>query len=174
MTHSPSISHLPIGTARKLPHLPVVARTSAVLLGTALLLLCGGRASADKISITVATSTIRFQDSNPDLTPSVPAVENPVAVSVDFSGNGTWVLQVIANGDLISGAEVIPINRVSWTSSGAAFVPGTLSKSSGQTVASGGKSNTPFNGSLRFFLQNSWNYATGNYGQSLTFTAVSF
>jgi hypothetical protein len=144
----------------------------AVLAGAMLLLPCG-RAAADKISLTLGTSIIQFQDANPDTTPSVQAV-SPVPVTVNFDGNGTWVLQILANGDLVSGANTIPINRISWTASGVTFMNGTLSKSTAQTVATGNKQTSDASGTLRFFLQNSWNYATGSYGQSLTFTAVTF
>lgn len=143
---------------------------SGLVLG-GLLALAGRPAAAQSLSLSLGAGTLRFADAHPGTTPMIPAVENPVGITVNFTGPGNWVLTVLSGGDLESGSGSIPISRVRWTGSGAAFRNGTLSKTSAQTVASGNGSAT---GALTFYLQNSWTYAVGNYSQTLTFTAVSF
>ena len=147
-----------------------------VALGSSLLLGSGRPVEAQQgnLALTLGASTIRFPDANPSLTPSIAAIENPIPVEVKYTGQGNWVLTVIAGGDLTSGPDVIPISRVRWTATGATYRDGTMSKTTAQTVGSGTRNVQGSQGTLRFTLQNSWAYATGNYAQVITFTAISF
>lgn len=143
-------------------------------IGGLLFTLCAlgtAPANAASLGISLAAPSLRFQASNPAVQPTVPALENPIAVSVNYSGTGNWVLNVLADGDLLSAGSSIPISRIRWTANGAAFSSGTLSKTSPQAVGTGNVSAT---GSLSFFLADSWNFAAGSYAQTITFTAVEF
>lgn len=128
-------------------------------------------AEAGSLSLSMGAPALHFQATNPGTQPTVPAAENPVAVSVSYSGTSHWALSVLADGDLLSTGSSIPISQVRWTANGAAFNSGTLSKTSSQVVGTGDVSAT---GSLSFFLADNWSFAAGSYAQTITFTAVEF
>ena len=81
-------------------------------------------------------STINFPDADPDTVPSIPATENPVQVTANVTtgNNKTVTLTALAQGDLVSGSNTIPISNVTWTASGNGFSAGTMSKSAAQQV----------------------------------------
>lgn len=124
--------------------------------------------------ITLGTSTINFPDGDPDTMSSISATENPVAVNAKAQVNGgdSVVLQVLAKGDLISGSDSIAISNITWTATGDSFQGGTMSRETSQTagswVGAGNRS-----GTFSYFLANSWDYATGNYNQTVTYSLVS-
>jgi hypothetical protein len=131
---------------------------------------------ASSATLTLGTNTINFPDALPDSTPSIPASQNSVTVRCRITGaSGSNVtLNVQANGNLVSGGNSIPINRVSWTATGTGYVPGTMNTT---PVLAGSWPNTNgtrnFNGRFSYFLQNDWNYATGNYTAAVTYTLTA-
>ena len=130
----------------------------------------GGGATAT-MDLSVSPASIVFASADPDVAPVVIAA--PVTVQIRVRQNaGPWQLTVLANGDLISGADTVDITNVTWTASPAPpFQSGTLSKTVAQRVASGTANvNPPQSGSVTFRLANSWNYAAGTYSQTLVFT----
>ena len=131
-------------------------------------------ASPTVASFTVSPGTLTFPSASPTVS-TIAATENPIVVSVHLTNANNGTLTVIAGGDLTSGANTIPINKVSWTTTDPGFVNGTLSKTSQVTIASGptGSSNITVTGHLTFSFANSWAYATGSYTQTLTFTATA-
>jgi hypothetical protein len=120
------------------------------------------------------TTTVQFPARDPSSAPTIAALENPIPIEVQYTGQGNWVLTVIANGDLVSGADTIPIANIRWTATGAAYVSGTLSKNQGQTVATGTRAPSGASGTISFLLNNSWDHPVGVYSQTLTFTVVAF
>ncbi len=124
--------------------------------------------------LTLSSTTVNFASANPDTTPSIPADENPVSVTAKArTGSASTVtLTVLAAGDLLSGGDTIAINNVSWTASGAGFVGGimdkTIAQSAGSWTGSGNRS-----GAFSYFLANSWDYPTGSYMQSATYTLTA-
>lgn len=127
--------------------------------------------AAVKVELTLNRTAINFPDADPDAVPSVPASENPMTIRVKVTGNpgGTWKLEVLASGDLVSGSNTIAISNVSWTATPLPFIDGKLDKATPQVVASG-SGNENMNGTVRFFFKNSWNYFTGNYSQVIIYT----
>lgn len=130
---------------------------------------------ASSVTLTLTPSTINFPDANPDTTPSIPASQNPVQVRCRVVGSGSWnlILDVRATGNLISGGASIPINMVSWTATGAGYTAGTMSTTSVQAGNWTSSGNKTYNGTFSYFLQNNWNYATGNYVATVTYTLHS-
>jgi hypothetical protein len=126
---------------------------------------------ASSASLTISPNSINFPNADPDTVAFIPATENPVNVSVQAqtTGNKTVTLTVLANGDLVSGSNTIPISNLTWTATGSGFVPGTMSKISPQPAGIWQRSGTR-TGTFSFFLFNSWSYATGNYTQTITYT----
>ncbi|MDH7499979.1 MAG: hypothetical protein QHH30_06285 [candidate division NC10 bacterium] len=127
--------------------------------------------AAVKVELGLSRGAINFPDADPDTTPSIPAAENPVLVTVKVSGNagGDWRLTALASGDLVFGSHTIPISNVSWTAQPLPFIDGKLDKATPQVMASG-TGNANSTGSLRLFFKNSWSYSTGNYSQVIIFT----
>jgi hypothetical protein len=154
-------------------HLRALIRTVLVTVAVfCAVCLAEERAEAQTIILTLGSSNITFPDASPGASLSISATENPISVSVTVIPSGTsWTLTVLANGDLVSGADTIPISNVTWTATGSQFVNGTLSKTTSQSVAIGPNNRT---GTLSFFLANSWSYPTGSYTQTITFTAATF
>lgn len=124
--------------------------------------------------LTLAPLTINFPNADPDAVPSIPATQNPVQVTANVTtgNNKTVTLTALAQGDLMSGSNTIPITNVTWTTSSSGFSGGTLSKSTAQQVGRWRGPGT-YTGMLSFFLANSWSYAAGNYTQRVTFTLTA-
>lgn len=126
-----------------------------------------------RATLILSTNTISFPDADPDSTPSIQASQNPVSVTarVRTGSNSTATLQVQAAGDLTSGSNTISVSAITWTSTGAGFVGGTMNTAP-QAV---GSWNGPGEriGSLSFALANSWLYATGTYSTSITYTLTA-
>ena len=125
--------------------------------------------------LTISPLTVSFPSADPDTVPSVAATENPISVRVRTEGSQTMVTQltVATGGDLRSGGSIIPISKVTWTASGGGYVPGRLSGSSPQFVGQWlGKVDSQ--GQLRFWLENSWSYAVGDYSQNLVYTLIAY
>jgi hypothetical protein len=142
-----------------------------LLAVTAALLLHGSWASAQRLTLTVSQPTVAFVAGDPDTTPSISA--NPIVVTVRVQQNsGPWQLSVQTGGDLQSGTSSIDAAQVTWTASPSPpFQNGTLSKVSGQTMASGtGNVNPAMSSSVVFRLANSWTYSAGLYSQTVVFT----
>jgi hypothetical protein len=133
-------------------------------------------ASADSARLTLDVSALSFPSADPDSVPQVSAIENPVTVEVTVrSGSPSIVdLTVLSSGDLRSGADVIPVDRVSWRANGAGFTSGVLSRADPQPVGQWFGKRVNAVGSLWFQLKNSWDYATGSYSQTVAYTLVAY
>jgi hypothetical protein len=165
---------------------PAVAKMAAPIITLLLVLLIAdgnARAAANtvivdvnatvnsSVQLTISPLTINFPDANPDITPSISAMENPLMVTaLAQTGNKkTVLLTVQAQGGLISGSDSIPITNLRWTATGQGFVPGTMSRTNAVTAGTwvGPGEHT---GTFSFFLANSWQYAQGNYHSSVIYT----
>lgn len=132
------------------------------------------KARIDKVAkLIVDTNTVTFPNMDPDEAKQVPAVQNDIKVTVKArTGSSSPVnLNIIADGDLTFGPDMIPIQNVSWQASGPGFLSGTLTKSSvlaGSWIGSGVRE-----GAFRYFLNNSWNYQRGEYQVTVTYTLTT-
>ena len=124
-------------------------------------------------TLSFSSTTITFPSADPDVVPAVAATENPLQVQVIVSGTILSQLTAQAGGDLRSGANSIAISNVTWTAQGSGFVSGQLSSSSSQRVGQW-FFNKNVTGQLRFWLANSWSYATGNYSQTVVYTLIAY
>jgi hypothetical protein len=79
---------------------------------------------------------------------------------------------VQAGGDLRSGLDAIPATQLRWTAAGTGFVGGTMSYAAAQPVASWIGSGA-WTGTQSYALVNSWNYPTGTYSATLTYTLTA-
>jgi len=131
---------------------------------------------ATSASLTLGTNTITFPNADPGTTPKIACSQNPVTVVCRVTGakNSNVSLSVIANGNLVSGSNSIPITQVTWTTTGPGYVAGTMNTTA---VTAGNWPNAhgteTYNGTFSYFLANSWNYATGTYTASVTYTLLA-
>jgi hypothetical protein len=122
-------------------------------------------------NLTVSSTSVSFPDSDPDAVPQVNALGGPLTITTKARATrGSQVrLTVQANGPLRSGLNTIAAAAITWTSTGAGFVAGTLSSTAPVTVGtwtgSGSRS-----GTQTLMFQNLWTYASGTYTASLTYT----
>ena len=123
------------------------------------------------IQLTISPQTINFPNADPDTTPSIGAVENPVQVEADANAGKTKtvLLTVQAQGDLVSGGDAIPISNVRWTATGTGYVAGIMSNTTAVTAGTWVGPGT-HRGTFSFFLTNSWQYNRGNYQASVIYT----
>lgn len=121
-----------------------------------------------KAKLTLGAATVTFADADPDTTPSMTAAALSVDVKARTSDAGNVVLTVSAGGDLDSGSATIAISNLTWTAAGAGFQAGTANTTD-QTVGSWTGGGT-YTGSQTYALANSWDYATGTYAVTLTYT----
>ncbi len=121
--------------------------------------------------LVVDTKTITFPDAGADEVKQIPASQNDIKVIVKArTERGSPVnLNVLADGDLTSGADIIPVQNVTWQAAGQGFQSGTLSKTTPQPAGSWMGSGIR-EGVFRYFLLNSWNYQKGDYQVTLTYT----
>ena len=127
-----------------------------------------------RAKLVLAPTIINFPDADPDVTPSIPATENSVNVisTVRTSSAGAVTLTCQANGDLVSGGDVIAITNVTWTSTGAGYVAGAMNNAAPVAVGSWTGSGA-YVGTNDFFLANSWAYNVGAYTQTVTYTLTA-
>jgi len=133
------------------------------------------KAKIEKMAkLIVDTNTIVFPSIDPDEARQVPALQNDIKVIVKARTGSTSPvnLNVIADGDLTSGIETIPVQNVMWQASGQGFSDGTLSKSTVQTAGSW-KGSGVREGVFRYYLNNSWNYQKGEYQVTVTYTLTT-
>lgn len=127
-----------------------------------------------RAKLTISPTTINFPDADPDVVDPIPATENSVSVEAKIrtTGAGVATLTCLANGDLVSGTDLIDISNVTWTASGGGYGAGTMNaavaQSAGSWAGSGSRS-----GTFDFFLANSWAYAVGNYTQDVVYTLTA-
>ena len=131
----------------------------------------GPRASeAGAISLRLTPSTLTFPDASPDVTPLIGPATVMVTVKAEGSPGYPWVLTLVSNSDLRSGASVIPITAISFSSSPSPpFNSGTMSRVTPILLGTGiAHINTDLR--MDFLLQNSWSYNIGVYSATATFT----
>ena len=82
------------------------------------------------------TNIVTLSNRDPDETEQIPALETEIKVVVKARTGKTnpVILQVIADGDLSSGAGTIPAQNVIWQASGKGFIGGVLGKTISQTA----------------------------------------
>ena len=150
---------------------PAAAVMLVLLAGAHMSALGRGGGAPPQLDLSVSPMSISFPSADPDAAPIVAAA--PIVVAVRVRQNrGSWLLTVLAGGDLIAGPATVDITNVSWMATPAPpFQNGTLSKTVAQQLASGSDDVNPArNGSITFRLVNSWTYSAGNYTQTVVFT----
>lgn len=123
-------------------------------------------------TLTLSPISIHFVGADADLFPTLSTTEGLVHVTVKITNGSaqTGHLTCTANGpNLVSGTDLIPIEKVSWIGTGAGFVNGTLSDVAAVPVGSGMGPGI-YEGNLDFRMVNSWAYASGSYSQTVLFT----
>jgi hypothetical protein len=126
------------------------------------------------VKLIVDTNTVTFPNIDPDKMKQIPALQGDVKVTVKARTGSTSpvTLNIIADGDLASGPDIIPIQNVIWQASGQGFSGGTLSKSTVQTAGSW-KGSGVREGVFRYFLNNSSNYQKAEYQVTITYTLTT-
>ena len=157
-----------------------VGSVATVMAVFALVLLTATPAIAQTVTLTVSPTSTSFSDANPTTTPSITASPT-VAVTVVVSGaapTDTWSVNALADGDLLSGPDVIAISNVTWTTAGptgpctaCSCHTGTASTATNQLMFNGQDNTAGATCTKTFFLANSWSYNTGAYSQTITITA---
>ena len=121
--------------------------------------------------LSLSTTSISFADADPDLVPSLPS--SPPSVTITAKARATQgsavTLTIEATDDLRSGLDTIPASALTWTATGAGFVPGTLSRTTPALLATwtGPGVRT---GDQSFRFANKWTYATGTYTVTILYT----
>ena len=149
----------------------LIAWRSSVKPSTAQELSVAKEMLSSRAKLVVETNTLTFENNRGGRLISIPALENDVKVIVELPSGGAY-LQVMAEGDLVSDSDIIPIEKVAWQVSGDGFMGGTLSKKTAQKAGSwirGGVAE----GHFRFFLNDVLNYPEGEYRATLTFTLTA-
>ena len=79
-------------------------------------------------NLTVSSTSVSFPDADPDAVPQVNALGGPLTIATKARATrGSQVrLTVQANGPLRSGLNTIAAGAITWTTTGAGFVAGTL------------------------------------------------
>ena len=136
-------------------------------------LLAQVKTEAQSLHLSIGSSTITFPSSNPATVPTVSANENPVILSVSYSGISIWTVTMIAGGALVSGANTIPIGNVHFTGTGMASLSGVLSTLTPILLANASVGQASGSENLNFTFTNSWTYSIGVYTSSVIITAIS-
>jgi hypothetical protein len=124
--------------------------------------------------LSLSTTTLTFPDADPDTVPQISPTQGPVTITAKAraAANGAVTLTVLAGDDLRSGVNTIPAANITWTATGAGFIPGTLSQTITRTVASWTGSDV-WTGTQSFFFRNLWTYVTGTYTLTMTYTLTA-
>lgn len=152
----------------------VLLQAEGVLAATANQTLSIAARVNSQAKITLNVGAINFIDFSSDNWDSVPANENPVAITAKAKtgSNSTVTLTFLASDDLRSSHHTIPISRVTWTATGTGYQNGTMSKTSAQTMGTWTGPGS-YAGTLSFFLDTHVPQAADTYTSSGTFTLTS-
>lgn len=164
-------------------------RKSIVLLGSLLALTVGSSAQAatsTKVStvnatiaaaasLTLSSPNLNFASADPDVSPNIAPTEGQIGVTVKARTGPLQdvTLTVRAGGDLSTGGatpSTIPINKLSWTGTGLS--DGVMSSAGNVPVGSWTGPGTR-SGQLDFLFENSYDYATGSYTATITYTLTA-
>jgi hypothetical protein len=130
-----------------------------------------------KLSINgVSTTSISFGDFDPDANPTIPASPLNIDVKARTSANGAVTLTVRATQDLISttvATDIIGISALKWNSTGANFAPTGTSNTAAEVNVMSFNGSGNHSGVQTYALDNSWEYKTGTYTTSLTYTLTA-
>jgi hypothetical protein len=126
---------------------------------------------AAQAKLTLSATTQTFPNSDPDTVAQILATEGPVTITTKgrTAPGNQIILSVLASNDFQSGVNIIAIGTLTWTGSGSGYVGGTMNKSVAQQVGLWSHSGN-FVGTQTYRFANSWTYATGSYGVTLTYT----
>ena len=130
------------------------------------------------LTISLGSTVVTFSGlERARLAENVPALENPVEITVRATGigNSEFVLEVLANGDLESGENRIPISHITWTAANhspsnprGTFYDGTMSREI-QRPAGRWQGSSWRTGLFEFFYYHDLQ-PPGRYAQTVTFT----
>lgn len=128
-----------------------------------------------KAKLTMGATTVTFPDADPETVSLIPADEGAITVNAKVRvGTSPATLTWIADDDLKSGTDTIPIGNVTWTKTGTGFVAGTLTKIGGTAAPVGSWAGSgSYDGTISPFLANSWDYKAGNYSVNSTLTLTA-
>lgn len=159
-----------------------IALVLLVVVLTTTAVTAGSRTRTATVSVTMSAlaklslsrATLSFPDADPDTTPNIPATGGAIGITAKARTTlgSTVTLTVRAANDLKSGTDTIAVTNLEWTGSGSGFVPGTMSATADQTVATWTTSGV-FIGSQAYTLVNAWTYPTGSYSTTLTYTLTA-
>lgn len=122
--------------------------------------------------LSLSSTGLTFPDASPDAMPQVPAPPLTVTAKARTTRNAALRLTMIATDHLRSGVNTIPIDAITWTSTGAGFVGGTASRTTAQLVGQWTGSGVRI-GTQQYRFRNLWTYATGTYTVTFTYTLTS-
>ena len=145
------------------------------MLVAAVVALCLGAPSpvhAGPLTLTI-TGSVSFPDQSPDIVPVIGPDDVSVSVRSLAAPGTPWVLTMVADSDLTSGTDVIPIGNVSWTASPSPPFQGGILSTVVPVVLGNGVSHFSSVATLGFYLQNSWDYVPGDYTATATLTLSS-
>jgi hypothetical protein len=138
--------------------------------------------ATDQITVTVNISNlaklevsgdVNFPDTDPDLLASMTAPAITVGARARIAPSQDLIVTVQADNDFFDPAtSTIPVNSLTWTATGSAFVDGAMSAASAVTLASWtGPANQ--SGTQTYSLPNLWSYAPGTHVVVLTYTLTT-
>lgn len=130
-------------------------------------------------SLTLGDDVVTFSSQNPSSVSSIAqdqtGAELDVTADARTSDTGNVTLTVEATQDLTSttnSSDTIAINNITWTATGNGYTGGTMSASSAQSVGSWTGSGVN-NGTMTYYLNNQWTYATGSYTTQFNYTLTA-
>jgi hypothetical protein len=181
----PAVPARTLGALRPSGGRPARTRVRALALAAVCLMAAGRADAAATVSMTITPTSISFPDANPSTTPVVTA-NSTVLIWVRVGGGSAsdpWSVRALANGDLVSGANTIPIDSISWTTTKGTGNcnntctghAGTLSKTTARLIVDG-RGNTGGDGTYwtqAYSKTNPWSHAAGSFSQTVTITAAS-
>ncbi|HSC26101.1 MAG TPA: hypothetical protein VLD67_02440 [Vicinamibacterales bacterium] len=117
------------------------------------------------------TGSVDFADADPDVFPTLTATPLDVQARARVAPATTVNLTVMGGASHFDPAtNTIPVANLTWTSTGTGFTAnGTMSDAAQQSVGSWTGPGA-HSGTQTYSLVNSWAYAPGSHGMTLTYT----
>ena len=124
--------------------------------------------------LSLDTANVTFPNDNPRAAPKISQIGAVnIQAEARTSDMGNVTLTALAGSDLMSGADRIPISAISWTGTGLGYVSsGVLSDRQAQTMGQWNHSGI-YDGAITYSLINEWDYPTGTYTASVTYTLTA-
>jgi hypothetical protein len=125
-----------------------------------------------RLKLTFDRTSVVFDTEAYDINTVVPVDATPLIVSAKarVAPNTRIVMTVKADGPFTSGAATIPVNKLTWTTSGPGFQSGGTANDNAAKMMGSWRGSGSWTGTQVYQFLDSWDYTVGVYTVTMLYT----